>query len=58
VDNPDYSSIVKIKEDKKKKDRAIAGLSEEFIDIKDYSKEPSITYVAHPSIVSKSQLLT
>lgn len=45
-----------IKHDQLLENRAKCGLTEQFVDIKDSSKDPGLNYVQKPSIASKSEL--
>ena len=44
-------------EEKKRAARTDAGLTEEFVDIKDGSRDPTIKYVKHPDVNCRSLLL-
>ena len=45
-----------IKSEKRIKERKKVGLDPTTSDIKDSSKDPTVTYVSHPKIPSKSEL--
>ena len=56
VDNPKYKSQQELKNAKKKEFRSKAGLHEDFVDIKDRNKDPSLNYVEKPNIATKRDL--
>lgn len=45
-----------LKEEKRRNEREKVGLSPEFIDIKDRSRDPGLRYVTEPSIRTKNEL--
>lgn len=56
VENPPYTSIHELKEKKLLESRISVGLLPKFVDIKDSSKDPTLKYIEHPKIASKSEL--
>jgi len=57
VESPKYTSINQMKEELHKNKRIEAGLNATFIDIKDYSKDPSMDYVDNPKNCSRIKYL-
>ena len=56
VDSPLYTSVNQIRKEKKKLDRAKAGLTEKPVFQKDGSQDPTTAFIKSPVISSKSEL--
>ena len=54
IENPNYSSIAVRKSMERRNSRLNVGLTENFVDIKDSSKDPGLGFVSNPEIASMS----
>ena len=55
-DNPTYTSMNRKRAIEKQIARSKIGLTQEMVEIKDYSKNPGLDYVSNPEVPSRSSL--